>query len=61
MLKNKDKLIDIICFVLAPTILGGVLLEGHIEDAQASFGTFAVALIMLGIVRGKWKREGNKK
>lgn len=59
---SKNKVIDIICLILAPTVLGGVLLDSYIlDDSQAGFATFAVALIMFGIVWGKWRSEDNKK
>ncbi len=58
---DKNKVIDIICFILAPTILGGVLLDRYINDSPAGFATFAIALIMFGIVRGKWRKEDKDK
>lgn len=61
-MKNKQKWIDIICFVIAPAILAGLISDLLFHDEIKHFlGTIAVALIMFGIVRGKWRREDNKK
>lgn len=55
LLKDKSKLLDIVCFIIGPMLLTGAVVETITRDIAGA--VIGVALIMTGIVARIWRKE----
>ncbi len=60
VMNTKDKIVDAVCFGLAPAILGGIILDYYVkDDAKNFFGILAIVLISFGFLYRRWQKEKN--